>query len=315
MTADEQFLYERHGHGRRQMKIVTANGKRNVVMTRKEWEAIGKKAQWNNPGGGLNNIDKLVDSVYDEVFKKGRTSQDYDIRDEFYAFLTGGAQSLGFGKYHVRKITKDEYAKFQAAFIGVANNIKIDKNKWTPDAGATWWSFFKRGTSNKDASNYKRYLSLATPKLQRLRENFSFLLEKLYDVPSVFSCKMPADAAQFVNAVDDIVIYFRDAKDKDKIEDAIRQSGIALVDRKSLHRSDYGQDKTTDSVSGKKSSDTELLSKQYAESFQKIMNHKDGGVTNLSKLKGHQEADAKKYLKQVLERIFNEEAKHRDVKL
>ena len=29
------------------MKIVTASGKQRVVMTRKEWEAIGKKAGWN----------------------------------------------------------------------------------------------------------------------------------------------------------------------------------------------------------------------------------------------------------------------------
>jgi len=28
------------------MKIVTAAGKQKIVMTRKEWEAIGKKAQW-----------------------------------------------------------------------------------------------------------------------------------------------------------------------------------------------------------------------------------------------------------------------------
>jgi len=30
------------------MKIVTAGGKQRVVMTRKEWKAIGKKAQWDN---------------------------------------------------------------------------------------------------------------------------------------------------------------------------------------------------------------------------------------------------------------------------
>jgi len=28
------------------MKIVTASGKRSIVMSRKEWEAIGKKAGW-----------------------------------------------------------------------------------------------------------------------------------------------------------------------------------------------------------------------------------------------------------------------------
>jgi hypothetical protein len=30
------------------MKIVTANGKQKVVMNRKEWESIGKKAGWND---------------------------------------------------------------------------------------------------------------------------------------------------------------------------------------------------------------------------------------------------------------------------
>ena len=30
------------------MKTVTANGKKKIVMTRKEWEAIGKKAGWEN---------------------------------------------------------------------------------------------------------------------------------------------------------------------------------------------------------------------------------------------------------------------------
>jgi hypothetical protein len=32
------------------MKIVTANGKQKVVMTRKEWESIGKKAGWSDAG-------------------------------------------------------------------------------------------------------------------------------------------------------------------------------------------------------------------------------------------------------------------------
>jgi hypothetical protein len=34
------------------MKITTANGKKKIVMTRKEWEAIGKQAGWNDMGGG-----------------------------------------------------------------------------------------------------------------------------------------------------------------------------------------------------------------------------------------------------------------------
>jgi hypothetical protein len=33
------------------MKIVAAAGKQKVVMTRREWEAIGKKAGWNDAFG------------------------------------------------------------------------------------------------------------------------------------------------------------------------------------------------------------------------------------------------------------------------
>jgi hypothetical protein len=33
------------------MKIVTANGKKKIVMNRKEWEAIGKTAGWSNDPG------------------------------------------------------------------------------------------------------------------------------------------------------------------------------------------------------------------------------------------------------------------------
>jgi hypothetical protein len=33
------------------MKVVAANGKKKVVMNRKEWEAIGKQAGWNDMGG------------------------------------------------------------------------------------------------------------------------------------------------------------------------------------------------------------------------------------------------------------------------
>ncbi|MCF7924319.1 MAG: hypothetical protein K9L64_04330 [Candidatus Izimaplasma sp.] len=267
--------------------------------------------------GNLNDINKIVDEIYNKVFIKGKTSKDYDIQDEFYAFLTGGAQSFGFVNYRIeRKITPDEHKKYQTAYAEVAKTIQIDKNKWKSDADGTWWAFFKKGVDNKESNNYKRYLSLKKPKLKQLSEHFGILLNNLYDIPSVFSCKMPADSIQFINAVDDIVIYFQDPKDKDKIEDAIKSSGIETVDRKSLYRSDYGQDKTMDATTGKKSSDTEILSRQYAKAFQAIMNQKDSnGMTNFGKLKGHKEIDTKKYLKDILLKIFNSEAEHRDVKL
>jgi hypothetical protein len=44
------------------MKIITANGKKKVVMTRAEWEAIGKTAQWNSGTNGLRA--KAADTGY-----------------------------------------------------------------------------------------------------------------------------------------------------------------------------------------------------------------------------------------------------------
>jgi hypothetical protein len=40
------------------MKIVSANGKKKIVITRKEWEAIGKMAQWNSDGIELSEQDR-----------------------------------------------------------------------------------------------------------------------------------------------------------------------------------------------------------------------------------------------------------------
>ena len=77
------------------MKIVTASGKQRVVMTRKEWEAIGKKAGWtkkawhdqqadpeHEPNSALDGLLDKMDRVERliEMYKKNPEKWKKELR-------------------------------------------------------------------------------------------------------------------------------------------------------------------------------------------------------------------------------------------
>ena len=50
------------------MHIKTANGKKKIVISRKEWDAIGKKAGWeNNLWGLIKKVNEYVDMNADKL--------------------------------------------------------------------------------------------------------------------------------------------------------------------------------------------------------------------------------------------------------
>lgn len=67
------------------MKIVTASGKQKVVMTRKEWKAIGKKAGWIKKTAG-HNKSKETQIVFEKYGPPG-TKITKQQADEIFAFF------------------------------------------------------------------------------------------------------------------------------------------------------------------------------------------------------------------------------------
>jgi len=65
------------------MKIVTANGKKQIKISKKEWEGIGKKAGWegSKDENVLNDVilDYLVDSLRSKI-----ESMNYDSLENLY---------------------------------------------------------------------------------------------------------------------------------------------------------------------------------------------------------------------------------------
>jgi hypothetical protein len=54
------------------MKIVTAsNGKKTIKMSKKEWEAIGKKAKWDQRVDSRNPISdkEMLENLKNEIYK------------------------------------------------------------------------------------------------------------------------------------------------------------------------------------------------------------------------------------------------------
>ena len=70
------------------MKIVTASGKQRVVMTRKEWEAIGKKAGWtkkawhDQQADPEHEPDSALDGLMDMMDRKEREIEMYEKNPE-----------------------------------------------------------------------------------------------------------------------------------------------------------------------------------------------------------------------------------------
>jgi len=92
------------------MKIVTAGGKQKIVMTRKEWKAIGKKAGWTKMSqsdvGDSRKIlvwsgVKSVTVVDDEDPGDG-VSRLKEMAEAVESYMEGISESVGFGSHNTR---------------------------------------------------------------------------------------------------------------------------------------------------------------------------------------------------------------------
>ena len=111
------------------MRIVKAENKKRVVMTRKEWEAIGKKAQWNG---------KRTSGMTKSVVWKGKkhvSSRNYDTdpsATDYLEELTSEIKSyFDFSDY----VGPFEVG-FESVVTPVTESIAVKKNDG-PD-GPSW---------------------------------------------------------------------------------------------------------------------------------------------------------------------------------
>jgi len=96
------------------MKVVAANGKKAVVMTRGEWKAIGKKAQWDGASGaprgvidGLGDAEVVIGLCSPVVSHRLRELSEFTSGDES-AVLTKAADVVDRLEEEARKIAGSE---------------------------------------------------------------------------------------------------------------------------------------------------------------------------------------------------------------
>jgi len=127
------------------MKLVkTASGKTNIKMSQKEWQSLGKKAGWSNPGdershywrAQFEELEQLIEKAAEELERCGEET-DYDIFEyEDIDVMTGHLANL----LHSR-----EFSTLEGLLDNILESCK-NLNKF--DQGWFWDYFNEKGIIN-----------------------------------------------------------------------------------------------------------------------------------------------------------------------
>jgi hypothetical protein len=250
-------------------------------------------------------FQSLINTIYNEIVKTKKLNH-IDLENHFYHFLTGGSQGIGFTQYQIKKINKEDFVKFQETYQKIKKSWQI--GSWRYREGSSYEYFFAPKSKKLDDNhNFKRYITLSEPKSKEM-EKFDILLNKLANIESINSVKIPVFAKQLISGIDNIVIYYANMKDAYLIDKLIIESKINEANRSQYFRSNHGVDKIDN---GQMKSDTELASKFYVNEFKNWINQTSFGITKLSNLRTIKEEEAKNQISNILNLIFRKQPQHR----
>jgi hypothetical protein len=257
-------------------------------------------------------LQSFVDHIYKEILSAGQNSEidSYTVHNlknnlepEFYDFLTASAHGKENKKYSVSPWDNNnpEYSKKQQDFY--LKTTASLKTPWQRSAYPPWLSF-KRSDVQTDEKQYnlKRYITLQDNNDHKIGEiqKLDRLIVELDRVKSAYSLKVPLFIQWLHEGIDNVVIYYDDPNDKQKIDQAILNSDIKEADRSQYYRANHGVDKRQGSLMR---SDTEWTAKYMSEKFVKAI--------DITSIKDMPQIQAKNLIADTLNTILRLESSHR----
>lgn len=161
---------------------------------------------------------------------------------------------------------KDHNNQYKALVSKIEAYVR-QSDKWEVENTGSWCHFVRKGQRSTDTKTFKWYGTLKVREI----ESIKIVSQIIYEIAKIktdseIQIKIPSSYGAFIKHVDSIVVHFHDVSLKSEIEAAASKIKPYLADRARLMRTDFGTD---DKAYGDKGSDSMIIAKKFAETFQK----------------------------------------------
>lgn len=161
---------------------------------------------------------------------------------------------------------KDHNNQYKA-LISKLESYVGQSQSWKVENSGAWCHFVKKGKRGDGDKTFKWYGTLKVREIDSIKVVSKIIYEiaKLKTEAEI-QVKIPANYGAFVKNIDSIVIHYHDQTLKSEIESVASHVKPYLADRQRLMRTDFGTD---DKSYGDKGSDSMIIAKKFAETYEK----------------------------------------------